>query len=105
MKYISDKPDSPGQPKIVNITQDSAEIKWAAPMNDGGAPIISYRIEKRTAGAYRWDLVNPTEKVTGTTYIVPELQEETDYEFRILAENKAGLSQPSPSSRSAKYGI
>ena len=92
------------QPNIISITKDCAEISWPASFHDGGAPIITYKIEKRTAGAYRWDLVNASEKVTSTSYTVDNLQEETDYEFRVLAENKAGLSAPSPTSRSAKYG-
>ena len=88
---------------IVDISKDSAHIEWLPPLSDGGSPITNYRIEKRTVGTYRWDLVNPSERVTGTSYTVRGLLEETDYEFRVIAENKAGVSQPSPGSRSAKY--
>ena len=73
------------------------------PSDDGGSPITNYRIEMRTVGSYRWDIVN-IEKVTTTSYTVNHLMEETDYEFRVSAENKAGVSQPSDASRSAKYG-
>ena len=58
----------------------------------------------RSVGAYRWDVVNSLEKVTGTRYTVRNLMDETDYEFRVSAENRAGLGPASEPSRSAKYG-
>ena len=88
----------------MSIDKNSAKIRWTAPRSDGGSPINNYRIEMRTAGGYRWDVVNPHAKVTDTTYTVPNLLEETDYEFRVSAENKAGVSGPSQTSRSGKFG-
>ncbi len=101
---FTEKPAPPSQPEIREITSDRATIHWQAPKTDGGAPVSNYRIEKRESGAYRWDMVNPTDRVTDTSYTVTGLQDETDYEFRVSAENKAGLSMPSTVSRSAKYG-
>ena len=46
----------------------------------------------------------PAERITDTSYTVRTLAEETDYEFRVMAENRAGLSAPSDVSKSAKYG-
>jgi hypothetical protein len=92
------------QPIIESITADSATIAWSKPRCDGGAPITNYRIEMRSVGAYRWDMVNALEKVTATRYTVTNLMDETDYEFRVSAENRAGLGPASEPSRSAKYG-
>ena len=58
----------------------------------------------RVVGAYRWDIMNSAEKVPRNTYTVDNLLEETDYEFRVSAENQAGLGPPSTASRSAKFG-
>ena len=104
IKNPFEKPGAPGQPQIADITADQATISWTKPSDDGGSPITNYKIEMRTVGAYRWDLVNPLEKCKGTRYTVSNLLEETDYEFRVSAENKAGTGQPSQASRSAKYG-
>ena len=87
------------------MQKGSATLRWTRPQYDGGTPITTFRVERRTLGAYRWELVNPTERITETTYTVTGLQPDTDYEFRVLAENKVGVSQPSPASRSAKYGL
>lgn len=80
-------------------------LRWTRPQADGGSPLTTYRVERRTVGAYRWELVNPTEEISETAYTVSGLQPDTDYEFRILAENKVGVSQPSVTSRTAKYGM
>ena len=100
----SDKPGAPGLPDIVSMQKGSATLRWSRPQSDGGTPITTFRVERRTLGAYRWELVNPTERISETTYTVTGLQPDTDYEFRVLAENKVGVSAPSPTSRSAKYG-
>lgn len=99
-----DKPGTPGQPEILDISKDTAKIRWSRPMQDGGSPINNYRIEMRSAGTYRWDLCNPVQKCAGTEFLVTGLMEDTDYEFRVSAENKAGVGSPSIASRTAKYG-
>ncbi len=104
MLISTDIPGIPGQPEIIEIGKAQATLTWTAPKSDGGSPITNYRIEMRTAGAYRWDMVNITERTARTKYVVKGLMDETDYEFRVSAENKAGVSAPSPASRSAKYG-
>jgi len=98
-----DKPSQPSEPIIESIRANAATIAWTAPRSDGGTPITNYKIEMRSIGSYRWDVVNPFEKVTDTRYTVRNLMEETDYEFRVSAENKAGVGQPGPASKSAKY--
>ena len=86
------------------MQKGSATLRWSRPATDGGAPITTFRVERRALGAYRWDPVNPAETITETSYTVAGLQPDTDYEFRVLAENRVGVSAPSPTSRSAKYG-
>jgi titin len=90
-------------PDIVSMQKGCATLRWTRPQSDGGSQITTFRVERRTVGAYLWEPVNPTERITETTYTVTGLQPDTDYEFRILAENKAGVSQPSMASRTAKY--
>ena len=99
-----DPPGKPGCPEVKETTKDSASITWAAPDDDGGSPITNYVVEMRRKGDKKWSVVNKTEKVTGLEYTVPDLKEETEYEFRVTAENKAGQGPPSDPSKPCKYG-
>lgn len=41
-----DEPNKPGTPEVTDYDNQSISLKWAAPNNDGGAPIQKYIIEK-----------------------------------------------------------
>lgn len=43
-----DEPEKPGTPEIVDWDKDHADLEWAPPMSDGGAPIEKYIVEKKT---------------------------------------------------------
>ena len=95
-------PAKPEAPVVDKITPEEASLSWSAP-NDGGSPITSYIIESKKKGDIKWAVANKKEKVTDTKFTVTGLKEETEYEFRVSAENKAGQSPPSAPT-SAKYG-
>lgn len=68
-------------------------MKWNPPANDGGAPIEEYQIEKRTKyGRWEQAVIVPA-NLTETT--VPDLIPNEEYEFRVIAVNKGGPSDPS----------
>ena len=99
-----DVPGKPGQPEVVNITEASAELTWAAPKSDGGTHITNYVIERKKRGNAKWKVANVDEKVTETKYEVKGLQSGTEYEFRVTADNKIGPGPPSNPSKMVKYG-
>lgn len=43
-----DRPGRPGKPTLTDWDKDHVDLEWAKPENDGGAPIETYQIEKRT---------------------------------------------------------
>ncbi|KAK6110371.1 Fibronectin type III domain family protein [Brugia pahangi] len=88
-----DKPDRPGKPVPTDWDKDHIDLEWTKPANDGGAPIEEYLIEKRNKYG-RWE---PALTVSGqsTTAAVPNLAEGEEYEFRVIAVNKGGPSEPS----------
>ena len=98
-----DKPGPPGQPKVLEMTARTANIEWTAPEDDGGSPITNYIIEMRQTGERKWNTAT-LDKVKGMTYTIENLIPEKEYEFRVIAENKAGPGQPSPPSVPSKYG-
>nr|XP_006823011.1 PREDICTED: titin-like [Saccoglossus kowalevskii] len=93
-----DKPGQPGIPTVTNITRDSVHLSWQPPVSDGGSPITGYIVEKRETTSRRWFRASRSE-LTDTQYNVVNLIEDSAYEFRIVAENRAGLSEPSFSSK------
>ena len=96
-------PDKPGKPEAT-INKDIATVTWGKPASDGKSPITNYVIDMRQVGDVRWKTVNIGKKVTDTEYCVSGLKPDVDYEFRVTAENKAGESQISTSSRPVKFG-
>ena len=98
------KPGAPSQPVVSAMCKDAATLSWQPPADDGNSPITGYTVEMRGAGSFVWSAANLKERVTRPTVTVPGLKAGAEYEFRVTAENRAGLGQPSPPSAPAKYG-
>uniref|UniRef100_A0A3B1J086 Titin n=1 Tax=Astyanax mexicanus TaxID=7994 RepID=A0A3B1J086_ASTMX len=70
-------------------------VCWTRPQTDGGSEIASYIVEKRDRAGVRWTKCNKR-RVTDLRFRVTGLTEDHEYEFRLSAENAAGVGQPSP---------
>lgn len=101
-------PDAPDAPTVSDITATSCTVQWTAPANDGGSPVTGYYIERQSNVTMRWVRINRA-PVTDVTHQVDDLNEGSEYIFRIVAENKKGESQPSLPSDTVKaknpYGM
>ena len=94
-------PDVPNSPENVGIretTANSAALTWSPPSTDGGAPITGYIVEKKDQYSSRWTRVNRV-PILETEMTVPDLKEGLEYEFRVSAENKAGVGRTSEPTR------
>lgn len=98
---LLDVPGKPQTPLPSNIKDTSMCLNWQAPKSDGGAPITNYVIETKSSLVSRWVPVT-TDRVTDTEYTVSRLTEGEIYEFRVIAENKAGPGKPSDSCKPTK---
>lgn len=85
---------APASVDVTTITGDSMTLTWCKPANDGGSPITGYVIERREKTSMRWVRVN-RDPVPEFTTVVTKLRKGCEYDFRVYAENAAGLSPPS----------
>lgn len=88
---VADVPDPPKDVKVSDIGRDTITLTWTPP-NDGGSDIISYMVEKCPVSGDRWIRVAKTSE---PQYTVMSLFGKTKYQFRVIAENRFGLSNPS----------
>lgn len=90
-------PDPPENPEVTAITKDSMVVMWQAPKNDGGTPITNYNVERKDRIGLRWVKCNKR-KVKDLQFKATGLVVGHEYEFRVNAENAAGVSAPSAAS-------
>lgn len=90
---ISDKPEIPEGPIVVDsMKKNSVVISWKPPKDDGGSFVTNYIVEKREAKEGElWHLVSSS--ISGTFCRVPNLVESAGYYFRVSAQNQYGISE------------
>lgn len=76
-------------------------LSWDKPENDGGARIQGYLVDKREVGTEAWQRVNAS-ICPSTQLNISNLIESRQYEFRVFAQNEAGLSPASVASTAVK---
>uniref|UniRef100_A0A670HZ18 Titin n=1 Tax=Podarcis muralis TaxID=64176 RepID=A0A670HZ18_PODMU len=87
-------PLPPKAPEVSAVTKDSMIVVWERPPSDGGSEILGYVLEKRDKEGIRWTRCNKR-LISELRYRVTGLIENHNYEYRVSAENAAGLSEPS----------
>ena len=87
----TEKPGKTSEPEIVASTSTSVTLEWNPPEDDGGCKLDGFIVEYRPESAFQWQRATSHEPTTRTTYEVKHLMEGTAYEFRVAAQNKAGM--------------
>uniref|UniRef100_A0A3B1K6M6 Titin n=1 Tax=Astyanax mexicanus TaxID=7994 RepID=A0A3B1K6M6_ASTMX len=89
---VLDKPSPPvGPVEMCDITEDSVSLKWLPPVYDGGSPITNYVVLKRETTTANW--VEVSSAVARCTIKIMKLNTGVEYQFRIRAENRFGISE------------
>ena len=94
-EYTFENPDTPPKPKISDITPVSMYVEWDKCAHDGGSEILGYHVEYKDRHSTLWARANKVilpNRHTRVGDLIPGLE----YQFRVYAENLAGLSEPSP---------
>ena len=91
---LTDPPGIPRQLTAEDVVKTSCKLTWQQPENDGGSPVTGYYVEKLSGN--RWIKVN--RKPTKNCFLnIDDLVEGSDCEYRVYAENDAGVGKPSDS--------
>uniref|UniRef100_A0A3Q2XTA5 Titin n=1 Tax=Hippocampus comes TaxID=109280 RepID=A0A3Q2XTA5_HIPCM len=90
-------PSAPSTPKASATTEDSVMLTWERPESDGGSEIDGYVLEKRDKDGVRWTKCNKR-RLNDLRYRCTGLTEGRYYQFRVSAENTAGVGAPSEAS-------
>lgn len=89
---------SSAPPEIMDVTKSSANLAWSKPKDDGGSQIIGYFIEYKDVSSEKW--VRHETRVNSTMYTLSGLTTDAEYQFRVIAVNDIGESEPGPASDS-----
>lgn len=81
-----------GPIRFDEIKAQSVIISWDEPTENGGGEITCYSVEKRETSQANWKII--CSSVVRTTFKIPNLVKGTEYQFRVRAENKYGVSEP-----------
>lgn len=96
---FSEPPGPPTNLKVVDTTRNSITLGWGKPVYDGGAPIIGYVVEMRPkredmSPDEGWKRCNAAAQLVRREFTVTSLDENQEYEFRVCAQNQAGIGRP-----------
>merc|ERR1740128_606419 len=97
-------PTEPREPGITDSDNKSVTLLWNKPVDDGGRPITHFVIQKKDQfGGWFDALITNDDNCSATIdeleARVPGLSEGKWYQFRVVAVNKAGESEPSPETK------
>lgn len=87
--------DTAGPPQAValkEVCRGSVTLIWEPPVNDGGARIHHYVVERREASRRTWQQSGG--KCTTCILKMQDLLEGVPYFFRVSAENQYGIGEP-----------
>ena len=76
------------------------DLEWTPPKDDGGAPIQSYIVQMRDKAGRQWVDAMRVSGDRTVAKVTDGIEPNHEYEFRIVAVNKAGPGEPSDTSKS-----
>lgn len=74
------------------VSCEAVTIEWEPPADDGGIELTKYIIEKQEPETQQWVKIADVEKDV-ISYCIQQLLENSEYLFRIVAQNPVGRSE------------
>lgn len=87
----TEEPAPPNRLDVIDTTATTAYLAWLKPEHDGGSRVTGYIVEFRVKGTPNWLVAGQTKSLK---MVVEGLTENTEYQFRVKAQNDSGISYP-----------
>jgi len=88
-------PSSPTALVATATSSSQISLSWTAPTNNGGSPIIGYKIERESPVGAGFSVLVANTSSTAVTYVDNSLNANTTYNYRVSAINSVGTSAAS----------
>uniref|UniRef100_A0A7N8XU64 Titin n=1 Tax=Mastacembelus armatus TaxID=205130 RepID=A0A7N8XU64_9TELE len=95
-QYTFKQPGPPSTPIVQLATKSYMLVTWNEPVSDGGSPVLGYHLERKERSSILWTKMNRG-MIKDTEYKVSGIEEGMMYEYRVYAENIAGIGKCSKS--------
>ena len=93
--WRTDAPSAPQGPlEATETTPTAITLQWKPPKDDGGSKIQKYVLEKKPKGSNKWQHVPVNIAPDETEATARNLDEGQEYDFRVMAVNQNGESEP-----------
>lgn len=90
-------PGPPSTPWVSFVSRESLTVCWHEPVVDGGNPVFGYHVQMKERSSILWQKVNKT-ALPANQIRVANICPGMIYEFKIAAENAAGIGKFSKTS-------
>lgn len=88
---VLDRPSQPvGPVEVGEVTETTVCLKWLPPVYEGSSPVTNYVVLRRETSTSAWTEVSS--QVARSAVKVTKLTKGEEYQFRIKAENRFGIS-------------
>uniref|UniRef100_A0A8C6UY42 Titin n=1 Tax=Neogobius melanostomus TaxID=47308 RepID=A0A8C6UY42_9GOBI len=91
-QYNFKLPGPPSTPIVKLATKAFMLVTWNEPVNDGGSPVLGYHLERKERTSILWTKMNRS-MLKDTEYKVTGVELGMMYEYRVYAQNIAGIGK------------
>lgn len=83
-------PDAPDSPEIAKASDTEILLRWKQPRDDGHSAVLCYSLQYKKASSDSW--IDVADNIDHEFYMLRDLVERTNYQFRLASRNKIGWS-------------
>lgn len=80
--------------EVLETAPDAITLQWKPPKDNGGSPVERYVLEKKPKGSNKWQKCPGNISPDETEATARNLDEGEEYDFRVIAVNENGESEP-----------